>query len=81
MGAVFEPGYIVVDEDGVRHGSTGEDVPLPVPGDILVLRHPDESGPTWQVVRREFVNAQQVLVVVREVDAAESAAARITDWG
>lgn len=56
-------------------------VPLPVPGDILVLRHPDESGRTWQVVRREFVDAQQVLVVGREVDASESAAARITDWG
>jgi hypothetical protein len=44
MGAVFEPGYIVVTEDGERMGSLAEDGLLPVSGDLLILRHPDDQG-------------------------------------
>lgn len=75
---LFEPGYIVVTEDGQRQGSFDENVPLPAAGDRLILRHPDDHGPSWEVVRREFVNAQVILVVVREVDGSAAESSR--DW-
>jgi hypothetical protein len=67
--------YIVLDQDGNQAGSMESDA-LPQAGDVLVLRHPLDGGPTWKVLRREFVNGETYVIVV-SVPHGESVAAAV----
>jgi hypothetical protein len=70
----FAGGFIALTEEGERVGSHDRGS-VPNVGDLLILRHPDDNGPTWVVVRREFVNGEPY-VIVREGDQADSAVAK-----
>jgi hypothetical protein len=60
--------FVVKDRWGERVGSAEYDA-LPRPGDKLIMRHPDDAGPTYEVLRCEFVNGD-IEVIVRSVERA-----------
>jgi hypothetical protein len=75
-----EASFIVIRGDtGERVGSDDSRY-LPQTGDVLIMRHPDDYGPTFRVVRREFINGE-TYVVVDEIEQHASSAARYAARG